>query len=357
MNLPLAEKIASAVLYEGYILYPYRASAVKNQQRFNFGVLVPQAYSEAQAPNTERWMMQTECLVRADHPVSLAVSVRFLHLLRRETGALLTPLSAWPQPEEGISPELRFVTSLEINGRLYQPWQEAVEREVKAPEWELEQLLAEPQRVAFAFPAQREVEPLLNEQGLIVAVFVRTQGAIEGAIEITAARISSELCQVTVRILNLTRIEKANQKSREEALQSSFIATHTLLGARGGEFVSLLDPPEMYQTAVAACHNVGTWPVLVGTENERDLMLSSPIILYDYPEIAAESLGDFFDGTEIDEMLALRVMTLTDEEKREMRSVDERTRQILERTETLPPEHMMKLHGVLRGLRPREETQ
>ena len=32
------EEIANAILYEGYMLYPYRASSVKNQQRWNFGV-------------------------------------------------------------------------------------------------------------------------------------------------------------------------------------------------------------------------------------------------------------------------------------------------------------------------------
>ncbi len=80
-------------------------------------------------------------------------------------------------------------------------------------------------------------------------------------------------------------------------------------------------------------------------------MLSSPIILYDYPQIAPESPGDLFDGAEIDEILMLRIMTLTDDEKREMRQSDDRARQILERTESLPDEQFMKLHGVLRGLR------
>jgi hypothetical protein len=109
---------------------------------------------------------------------------------------------------------------------------------------------------------------------------------------------------------------------------------------------------------VGSCKNVGTWPVLVGEEGDRDTLLSSPIILYDYPQIAPESAGDLFDGTEIDEILSLRIMTLTDEEKREMSQSDERARQMLERTEAMPVEHLMKLHGVLRGLRPlREEIR
>ena len=63
MNTAAADRIAKAVLYEGYMLYPYRPSAVKNQQRFNFGVVYPQAFSEAQK-GTDPWTMQAECLVQ-----------------------------------------------------------------------------------------------------------------------------------------------------------------------------------------------------------------------------------------------------------------------------------------------------
>ena len=106
----------------------------------------------------------------------------------------------------------------------------------------------------------------------------------------------------------------------------------------------------------AQCQNLGTWPVLA-TDN-ADAMLSSPIILYDHPQIAPESAGNLFDSTEIDEILSLRILTLTEEEKREMRQSDDRTRGILERTENMPEEQFMKLHGVLRGLTPlKEEMQ
>ena len=83
-------------------------------------------------------------------------------------------------------------------------------------------------------------------------------------------------------------------------------------------------------------------------------VLSSPIILYDYPQIAPESAGNLFDSTEIDEILSLRILTLTDAEKAEMRQSDDRTRGILERTENMPEEQFMKLHGILRGLYPRK---
>ena len=131
----------------------------------------------------------------------------------------------------------------------------------------------------------------------------------------------------------------------------SLVSVHSILRAEGGEFVSLLDPPEAFKEAAAGCQNAGTWPVLAGEEGQRDLVLSAPIILYDYPQVAPESAGDLFDGTEIDEILALRILTMTEEEKREVRDGDDRARRILERTETLPPEHFQKLHGALRGLR------
>jgi hypothetical protein len=123
------------------------------------------------------------------------------------------------------------------------------------------------------------------------------------------------------------------------------------LGIKNGEFVSLLDPPPVYSASAAACSNVGVFPVLAGEEPGRSLIFCSPIILYDYPKIAPESEGDFFDGTEMDEMLALRVLTLTDAEKEEMRHGDPHARKILERTEAMTEEAMLKAHGAIRSLR------
>jgi hypothetical protein len=346
MNPDQAEKIANAVLYEGYILYPYRASSVKNQQRWNFGALCPPAYSEAQH-GTEACSMQTEFLyIAADDRATLDVKARFLHLVAREVGQLRTPMRELP---EGELPGYQRVAALEVGGQIYQSWQEAVEREVSLPGLNLNDLALEGKRQPFAFPSKQEVEPLREPDGQTVGVIVRRQQQIEGSIEIGAERAGEQLYKVTVRILNLTPIEDASLKSRDEALMRSFVSTHTIFGAHGGgEFVSLLEPPEDLREMAASCSNVGTWPVLVGEEGARDLLLSSPIILYDYPQIAPESAGDLFDSTEIDEILTLRIMTLTDEEKREMRGVDEHARRILERTERLPAEQMMKLHGVMK---------
>jgi len=355
MTASLVEKIADAVLYEGYILYPYRPSAVKNQQRWNFGALCPQSYSIAQGA-TESWTMQTECLVETGPATTLTIKVRFLHLLLREVGRIIAdcrlPIAdCGHEISLGSDSHFELVQVLEVNGQLLQSWQEAVERNVLLSDIRLQDR-PEPMKVHFSFPASETIEHLHEEKsGETVGVFIRRQQEIAGAVEVTTQPAGEGVQRVRVKILNMTPLEGAEQKSRDDALMRSFVSTHTILTVQNGVFVSQLDPPEPLRHVSAACSNVGTYPVLVGDEGSRDCMLSSPIILYDYPQIAPESAGSLYDGTEIDEILTLRIMTLTDEEKREMRNADERARQILERTETLPVEQLMKMHGAMKGVK------
>jgi hypothetical protein len=351
MNLAAAEKIAKAVLYEGYMLYPYRPSSVKNQRRWNFGVLCPFSYSETQK-DSEAWTMQTECLVEGGSLATLEIRVRFLQLVARSVGELISPVARLCAEE----PEFRPVARLEVAGRIYQPWQEAVEREVIVPACTMEALVRTPLSRLFTFSAEKQFEGLREREGPVTAVLLRERSAIQGMVQVKGERVADDLFKISVRICNLTPFATAQQATREDALLVSLVSTHTVLGVQDGRFVSLLAPPETLIELAASCKNVGTWPVLVGEEGQRDTLLSSPIILYDYPQIAPESAGDLFDGTEIDEILSLRIMTLTDEEKREMSQSDERARQMLERTETLPVEQLMKLHGVLRNLRPAEDN-
>jgi hydrogenase maturation protease len=207
-------------------------------------------------------------------------------------------------------------------------------------------------RSYFEFRSKRELEPLQNQDGMIEGIVVREWETLSGSIEIELKECRSGLVKATVRLRNLTSPGTRQLTTRADALMHSLVSAHTILGAEEGQFVSLLDPPQHLSDLVAECANIGTWPVLVGEDGARGAMLSSPIILYDYPQIAPESPGSLFDGTEIDEILSLRILTMTDEEKREMRQSDEYARQILERTESMPQEQFMKLHGAMRGLRP-----
>jgi hypothetical protein len=354
MNLAVVEKITKAVLYEGYMLYPYRPSSVKNQQRWNFGVLCPQSYSAAQK-GSEAWTMQTECLVEGSSMTGLEVRVRFLQLVDRSVGELGMPINHVPS---GETPEFRLVDRLVVKNRVYQPWQEAVEREVVLPVYNVEALGYRLMPDAFTFPAEKQFEYLRDTDDQIAGVVVRERQSLYGAVEIMSEKVLDGVFKVSVRVRNTTPFEVATDSTRDDALLHSLASTHTVLGVQDGRFVSLLAPPEPLIDIVAICKNVGTFPVLVGEEGHCDTLLSSPIILYDYPQIAPESAGDLFDGTEIDEILSLRIMTLTDDEKLEMSQSDDRARLMLERTESMPVEQLMKLHGVLRGLRPlREESQ
>jgi hydrogenase maturation protease len=347
MNRSLVDRIADAVLYEGYILYPYRPS-VKNRQRWTFGGLYPEVYCQVQS-GSDSSSNQTECLIQGSPKAVLDVTVRFLQLTERTVGQFAPPLEEWTANPE---PAFRMAESLRIGDQDFHPWQEAEEREIRQTSLLLEHILERPQCTPFDFPGRRWLEPLRGLASEVAGVLVRNQQAIEGAIETEALRLADGLFKLAVRVVNCTTMDVTQAVSRERALLRSLVATHTILGVHGGEFVSLLDPPGSWREAAAACRNIGTWPVLVGEYGARDTVLSSPIILYDYPQIAPESPGTLFDGTEIDEILTLRILSLTDEEKRAAATLDHRTREVLARTEALSPEQLVVLHGTIRLLRP-----
>jgi hypothetical protein len=342
MNRAFVDRIANAVLYEGYILYPYRPS-VKNRQRWTFGGLFPETY--CQAGNGDAADSQTECLVQGNAATTIEAVIRFLHLTQRNVGEVAPPLADWPQENERA---FRLVESLQVGERLFHSWQEAEEREISLDETTLGELTVGTRQVSFTFPGGRRLEPIRVTDGEIRGVLVREQQTLAGRIEARAEKADEDLFRLTLRVINRTPLDASGAINRDAAALYSLVSTHAILGVRNGAFVSLLDPPDRWREATADCRNVGVWPVLVGAEGETDTMLSSPIILYDYPQVAPESPGDFFDGTEIDEMLTLRILTLTDEEKRAMASVDERARDLLARTETLAREQMIGLHGTIR---------
>ena len=343
MNLDLAKKIADAVLYEGYILYPYRASAIKNRQRFNFGVLMPGEWAARQQAG-ETGRMHAECLIEGDTP-RIDVRVRFLQLVAREIGRPI------PSPPVAASPSQQFeiVPELMVDGEILQSWEEAIDREIVAPDLDLLRLVETPFIARWQSAEQQTTEELRNADGELVGAIIRRHQPIGAVVTIHAVRLGEQLWKIEVDVENVTRLKA--DVPRAEAQLSALASAHVLLAAESGQFVSLLEPPDAFAAAASGCQNRGLWPVLVGAEGERDLLLASPIILYDYPQVAPESDGDYFDGTEMDEMLALRVMTLTDDEKRAMRSLDRRAREILERTEALSQTSLMHLHGTIRGLK------
>jgi hypothetical protein len=313
MNFASVEKIADAVLYEGYMLYPYRPSAIKNRQRWNFGTLYPRAFAQSLEPS-DAWRFQAEVLIEGSPESVVEARVRFLHLVPPADGAV----DGW---DEGFS-RSRTVCGLSMASLL-----QGVVRE-------------------FGFSELAEEEATRSPASFRPTLAV-------GVVSLRAEAVYEGLYRLRVEFANETPCVPA-ELSRRSAQSLSFTSAHLLLHVAEGAFVSALDSAADLAQAVAACVNTGVFPVLVGEEGGRNLMLCSPIILYDYPKTAPESEGNFFDGTEMDEMLALRVMTLTDSEQDEMRRSDPHARAILERLETLPKEHLLKVHGAVRGMRPLE---
>jgi len=316
--------IADAVLYEGYVLWPYRRSALKNAQRWTFGGVYPRAHSAGRAPGDDACAMQTQCLLEATEEARVSVDVRFLQVVHRQAA------------DRDGRPVDALVGAAGEPG--YLTWDEALERELALPPTPLCEL-ADGERLELAIAAGRA------EERLAAGALVRSWEALAGSVTLRAQQLEPALHVLTVRIENDTPWKGG---PREELMRRTLCSTHTELDVEGGAFVSLTDPPGWLSSVAAACENVGTWPVLVGEEGARDRLLSSPIVLSDYPRVAPESPGDLFDGGEIDQLLILNVLALTDAEKEEARGSDPRVRELLERTESLSPEQLMRLHGAVR---------
>jgi hypothetical protein len=178
-------------------------------------------------------------------------------------------------------------------------------------------------------------------------VFAANSNEVRGCVKLLAEAIRDDVVKISLSLHNHSRSGRIFP-DRDAALQQALIAAHAIVIANGSEFLSLLDPPEELRSVVAGCRQAGVFPVLAGNPGEKTAMFFSPIILYDYPQIAPESPGDFFDSSEIDELLTLRVLTLSEAEKNEMRHGSSRGRELLERTEATTPEEVLRMHGVFR---------
>ncbi|MFG2819294.1 hypothetical protein ACGFX4_07685 [Kitasatospora sp. NPDC048365] len=330
-----ARQIADAVLFEGYVLYPYRASAAKNRLRWQFGVLVPSGWGEDSGEHSHQ---RTECLMEPRPGDRLAVELRFLRAQRRTVERAV--------PGGGFEP----VEELELADRVLVPWDEGVEERIELllPVEELTEEVAHP----FRLPARSETEAVLDGS-TPVGRLLRRREQVDGVLRLTAREVPGPYAaqRLTVVVENTTGWTPAPQDGRDAALPHSLVSAHLLLGLDRGSFLSVTDPPEWARAAVAECRNEHTWPVLAGPPGRCRVLLSSPIILEDHPSVAPESPGALYDATEIDEILALRTAALTDREKREARGTDERAGAVIDLADSMPPEVLERLHGAVRGLR------
>jgi len=308
MTFDHARAIADAILYEGYVLYPYRASSKKNQWRWQFGLLAPRDWSEA--GGCESWAIQTECLLEAhfasNDPIVVRGSVRALRVQRRKDTTDDQGVTTW---DEGVEVEIPFSHAVTTG------WTQVLDIEL---------------------PGDRNISPdcVRDLEPLSVRVSISTEEVI----------VEHGIVRLRIRIENHTRFPDLSA-SRDAVLPAALAGVHTLLAADGASFISSVDPPEFVADRSRECVNKGAFPVLAGASGGSDVMLASPIILYDHPAIAPESPGDLCDATEIDEILTLRTQTLTDDEKREARRTDARAAAIVDRVDAMPSHTLQKLHG------------
>ncbi|MDI2128312.1 hypothetical protein [Yinghuangia seranimata] len=338
-----ARQIADAVLFEGYVLYPYRASAAKNRLRWQFGVLVPPGYGTDRAEHSHQ---RTECLIEprgAD--ARLAVELRFLRAQRR---------TVQRATEDGAFVP---VEALELADRRLVPWDEGAEERVGV-DVPVADLLGDGVEHLFSLAAADD-EEAVYEDGVLVGRLLRRRERVDGVIRLTATEVPGPYAalRLSAVVSNTSSWSPHDGAERDDALAHSLISAHVLLGLAPGSFVSVTDPPEWAKAAVAECRNEYCWPVLVDGPGRDDVMLASPIILEDRPQIAPESPGVLYDATEIDEILALRTAALTDEEKREARGTDARAGAVVDLADSLPPEVLDRLHGAVRALREVTDTR
>jgi hypothetical protein len=344
-----ARSVADTVLYEGYVLYPYRASAHKNQFRWQFGVLVPGPCADVDGP--ERAFNRTEVIVVPGVEPVLDLRARCLQVQRRSMEAAVA--------------DGGFVAaeSVEVDGTPLSAWDEALDHEIDVSGVALRSLVDNPRTIPFELAGCDSGELLYDAAGSMVGRVRRHAEPVSGSVILEAVWAKAgldeeptDILRVSVRVTNLTPWPPAGSEqseNRETVMRYSLVAVHTVLAIQDGTFISSVDPPAEYRQAVADCSNEGTFPVLVGgmsTSQSERLVLASPIVLYDHPAIARESEGDLCDATEIDEILALRVLTLTDEEKSEARATDPRSAAIVDRCSSMSPDAWSRLHGTFRPI-------
>ena len=328
------ENLTSTLLYEGYSLYPYYRSAVKNQKPIPFGVVFPKQYNEHN--EHAHSIMQTECIVQ-ENDALINIQVRFLHLIT------IKIFEAENKNKESFQP----VYSLNVNNKYYQYGWQTIERKIDAGALLISDLIEE-KTIRFHFDKSEEEEIIDDEHNNIAGKKINFLSAINGTIIIHAVLLKDlqNSFKITVQILNNTPIENANSLTRDDILTQSFLSTHTILNAKNGKFISHQDPDEQYKQVIDKCENPHCYPILIDVDDT--ILLSSPIALYDHPQINPLSSGDLFDSTEIEEALLLHVGMLSEDEQNRIGQTDEKLKAMLNKVNNLTPQELINFHSYLK---------
>lgn len=320
-------RLAEALLYEGYLLFPYRAGALKNRARVSFGELAPEG-----SCTFRRTAQTAEIPLAGGQSLRITARVAFLQPVRRRV-------------RDAAGREVRVAS---VGEREVAAWDEAREVVALRGPWSLAELTGEGVEVAVEAEPLQEVEALRTSPGAPVAATVERCGApVVASLRLQVRAIAGGWILRAV----LANTSRGLPDGIEDGELSVLHSAHVALRVDGGTFASVMDPPPELAEAAAACEPDGAWFVLAGRPGDRQLAVASPIILSDHAQIAPESPADMFDATENDELLTLCLRALGDDERRAIAATDARAAALLERITAMPDDAMDGLHGAVRGYR------
>ncbi|KAB2371864.1 hypothetical protein [Actinomadura montaniterrae] len=278
--------IADTILYEGHLLWPYRASAARHGKRWTIGGVHPKEEAERSGG---RWTVSAEFLLEDGPESTVEFTLRFLQTVHR-------------QMMDGDAP----VPELKVGPGTYRTRQEAREREITSGRLPVERLLRSPVRVPVAIAAGLDEKPVEGKarnpvEGTVgrPARIVRTWDRVTGTVVLSAERAAPGAVRLRAVLVNT-----GAAADRDEAARSAMLCAHLVADASGGAFVSPADPPPRLAGAAAACHSDGLWPVLAGPPGGHGTVLAAPIVLYDWPQVAPQTPDDLFGGAGLDRLLA-----------------------------------------------------
>ncbi|TFE67522.1 hypothetical protein [Methylacidiphilum caldifontis] len=327
MNLDQARQLARTLLYEGYILWPYHPKALKNNPstRFQFGVLMPK--SNEHSLHYETSSTFSYLFFIAPHTSTLEIWLRFLQLQKRIV-------------EEKRDGDYLPVEKLFFSNKWFVSWDEAIEHELFYS-FSLEQLKNN-QEIFLEVPGKTQIEDYPFGR------ILRQTETLKAHIKLNCTEKES-ITVFSIQLENTNQSRNASEAySRELLLKRAFLSTHFIFKLQPGQFISQQDPPPFLQPLIHSFNfQGGLWPILLS----NNLVIASPIIIEDYPQIAPESQGDDFDSTEIEELLALSTLGLSTEEKELAEATDPKVQQIFKRWNESQLDSLVRLHGVIRKMR------
>lgn len=305
-----AGALADAVLREGQVLFPYRASALKNRYRWQWGVVAPPEWVDV--TGSDRAAVRVECIADVRVGATVSARVRFFHLETRLD-----------------SPEVSSA------------WDEGLERHVDVG----------PVEVAAPTGTSDTATTVVSLEGSTGAAPgtegpERRRRPVRGAAALTVTPLYDpwSLTRVSLVVRNETSWTHG-ATDRDQALRSSLVGVHAILAVSEGTFVSAVDPPDFARAAVADCTSEGLWPCLLGPVGLGSAVIAAPMILPDHARVAEAGAGDSCDATEIDELLALSVRALGEDEKREARATDPVAAAVLDRYGMAGPGRLGAMHA------------